>query len=268
MRFKRYFDYKERTQMEGVWKEVYNVFIDLRDWSYAHIDENGHEWFDLKLNSFLFLNLVRELYERLNQPNSRGLVKPLHEELSRSNIALKGLQEIGDKYGAIWACGIQEYERNIIFGGLYYVLRKQQAALLEQGVPEKVKEIVCSRGISHLHYFYYFEELLLATPALSAQPAQELLEKAEEECKKADELPSLFCLDLHAASAIESKIREAVNINSKTQACVNLYALQQEGYINLNQYASDDERARVLNQHQDRHIFNADDVQRGRVKSL
>ena len=54
MRFKRYFDSKERTQMEGVWKEVYNVFIDLRDWSYAHIDENGHEWFDLKLNSFLF----------------------------------------------------------------------------------------------------------------------------------------------------------------------------------------------------------------------
>ena len=30
MRFKRYFDSKERTQMEGVWKEVYNVFIDLR----------------------------------------------------------------------------------------------------------------------------------------------------------------------------------------------------------------------------------------------
>lgn len=74
-------------------------------------------------------------------------------------------------------------------------------------------------------------------------------------------------MDSHSASIIENKINEAVNIKSKTQACANLYGLQREEYINLNQYSSDAERAEVLNQHQDKHIFSEDDVQRGRSKS-
>ena len=84
---------------------------------------------------------------------------------------------------------------------------------------------------------------------------------------EADELPALFCLDSHSASVIENKIKEAVNITSKSQACANLYGLQKKGYINLNQYGSDEVRAKVLNQHQDKHTFSADDVQRGRTKS-
>ena len=78
--------------------------------------------------------------------------------------------------------------------------------------------------------------------------------------------PSLFCLDKHAISVIEQKIKEALDVPTKTKACANLYALQREGYINLDQYHSDLERAQALNQYQTTHIFCADDLQRGRAK--
>ena len=79
-------------------------------------------------------------------------------------------------------------------------------------------------------------------------------------------LPDLLCLDRHSISVIERKIKEAIEVPTKTKACANLYALQREGYINLDQYRSDEERAQALNRYQTTHIFCADDIQRGRYK--
>ena len=78
--------------------------------------------------------------------------------------------------------------------------------------------------------------------------------------------PDLLCLDRHSISVIERKIKEAIEVPTKTKACANLYALQREGYINLDQYRSDEERAHALNRYQTTHIFCADDIQRGRSK--
>ena len=78
--------------------------------------------------------------------------------------------------------------------------------------------------------------------------------------------PDLLCLDRHSISVIERKIKEAIEVPTKTKACANLYALQREGYINLDQYRSDEERAQALNRYQTTHIFCADDIQRGRSK--
>lgn len=372
MLYKKYFDPKDRTQMTGVWKDVFNVFTDLRDESYEHIDEEGQAWHDIKLNEYRFINIVRTIYEKLNTPNSRCLVKDYHHQLSRAEISKDGFrEEKGNQIIRYCNSHITEYERNIIFGGLYYVLYKQRESLLEPEVVEKVKQIACANRIPSLHYFYYFEEALAGRPTVSSNSVQtsggrsveeydQLLEictqlenyklwiedtmatqgqyfpdhvkqelhdlkkcldvcqkslpigglkpqacgativvpkgtspdtiaafvkdefptiymdwKKEQEDKdsgtlnvetETDELPPLFRLDSHSASVIENKIKEKVNIKSKTQACANLYGLQREGYINLDQYSSDEERAKVLNQHQDRHIFSDDDVQRGRSK--
>ena len=78
--------------------------------------------------------------------------------------------------------------------------------------------------------------------------------------------PSLLCLDRHSVSVIERKMNEALDVPTKTKACANLYALQREGYINLDQYRSDEERAQALNRYQTTHVFCADDLQRGRSK--
>ena len=372
MNYKEHFSAQMRTQMTDVWKEVFNLFTDLRDEKYAYVDEKGYEWHNIKLDEYRFINIVKTLYEKLNTPNSRCLVKDFHDQLSPASISKhRFCLEKDNQILCYTDSRITEYERNIIFGGLYYVLYKQQESLKEPTVVEKVKQIACKKGIPFLHYFYYFEEALLGKHTISSQPAEkpvgrsvkeydQLLEictqlenyklwiedtlttqsyylpdHAKQElhdlrkcldacqaslplgglkpqtcgetivvpkgtspktiesfikekfaeiyakCKqekenndrnklnienKTDELPPLFRLDSHSASIIENKINEAVNIKSKTQACANLYGLQREGYINLNQYSSDAERAEVLNQHQDKHIFSEDDVQRGRSK--
>lgn len=373
MRYKEHFSPQMRTQMTDVWKEVFNLFTDLRDEKYAHFDEEtGYEWHNIKLDEYRFINIVKTLYEKLNTPNSRCLVKEFHDQLSPAAISKHKFRlEQGNQILCYSDSRITEYERNIIFGGLYYVLYKQRESLKEPTVVEKVKQIVCRKGIPYLHYFYYFEEALVERPSISSQSAEKPVERSVKEydqlfeictqlenyklwiedtlstqgqyfpdqvkqelhdlkqcldvCQKSlplgglkpqvcgativvpkgtspktieifikekfaeiyakwkqekenndrnklnienktDELPPLFRLDSHSASIIENKINEAVNIKSKTQACANLYGLQREGYINLNQYSSDAERAEVLNQHQDKHIFNEDDVQRGRSK--
>ena len=373
MLYKKYFDPKDRTQMTGVWKDVFNLFTDLRDESYEHIDGEEQAWHDIKLNEYRFINIVRTIYEKLNTPNSRCLVKDYHHQLSRAEISKDGFrEEQGNQIIRYCNSHITEYERNIIFGGLYYVLYKQRESLVEPEVVEKVKQIACANRIPSLHYFYYFEAALVGRPIISSDPVQTSggrsveeydkafensckienyklwiesiletqrqylpediqqalhdLRKCLEVCQKSlplgglkpqacgetilvpkgtspdtiadfikeefptiyidwkkeqedknsgtlnvetetDELPPLFCLDSHSASVIENKIKEAVNITSKVQACANLYGLQKKGYINLNQYGSDEVRAKVLNQHQDKHTFSADDVQRGRTKS-
>ena len=78
--------------------------------------------------------------------------------------------------------------------------------------------------------------------------------------------PALLCLDKHSISVIERKIKQALEVPTKTKACANLYALQREGYINLDQYRSDEERAQALNRYQTTYVFSADDIQRGRAK--
>lgn len=373
MTYKEHFSAQMRTQMKDVWKEVFNLFTDLRDEKYAYVDEKGYEWHNIKLDEYRFINIVRTIYEKLNTPNSRCLVKNFHDQLSPAAISKNRFRlEKSNQIICYADSRITEYERNIIFGGLYYVLYKQRESLQEPTVVEKVKEIGCRKGIPHLHYFYYFEEALLGKTSISSQPMEksggrsvEEYDKLLEICtqlenyklwiedtlvtqgqyfpdhvkqelhnlkqyldvcqkslplgglkpqacgetiivpkgtspdtittfikdefpiiytdwlrkkedndnnhsnveKETEELPLLFCLDSYSRSVIENKIKEVVNINSKTQACANLYSLQRKGYINLNQYSSDEERAKVLNQHQDRHQFSADDVQRGRSKS-
>lgn len=165
MTYKEYFSPQKRTQITGVWKDVFDLFTNLRDNTSARIDEQGYEWHDIKLDIYRFINIVRTMYEKLNTPNSKCLVKEFHDQLSRAAISRDRF--CLKKGNQIICCNnshITEYERNIIFGGLYYVLYKQQASFVERGLAEKVKAVACKERIPHLHYFYYFENALSNSP--------------------------------------------------------------------------------------------------------
>lgn len=165
MRYKIHFIEQQLSQMTDVWKEVFNLFIDLRDESYAHIDESGQEWYCIKLDEFVFINIVKTIYDRLNTPNSRSLVKKEFDALSPASISRDYFQIIkGNEITKIINSHITEYERNILFGGVYYVLSKQKKSLAEPSVVEKVKQIICYKGNPSVHYFLYFEEALYGKP--------------------------------------------------------------------------------------------------------
>lgn len=182
MKYKEHFSAQMRTQMTDVWKEVFNLFTDLRDEKYAYVDEKGYEWHNIKLDEYRFINIVKTLYEKLNTPNSRCLVKDFHDQLSPASISKhRFCLEKDNQILCYTDSRITEYERNIIFGGLYYVLYKQQESLKEPNVVEKVKQIACKNGIPFLHYFYYFEEALLGKHTISSQPAEKPVGRSVKE---------------------------------------------------------------------------------------
>ena len=64
MTFQEYYTSEDRISMTGVWKELFNLFIDLRDESYPHTDNDGNEWHVVEIDKYLFINIVRTLYEK------------------------------------------------------------------------------------------------------------------------------------------------------------------------------------------------------------
>jgi hypothetical protein len=75
---------------------------------------------------------------------------------------------------------------------------------------------------------------------------------------------SLFAED-HVPSYVEQEIKLALRAaKSKAERAKAMYALQERGLINLDQYPSDEERAKQLNLHQDICQFSPDSIQRGR----
>lgn len=75
---------------------------------------------------------------------------------------------------------------------------------------------------------------------------------------------SLFAED-HVPSYVEQEIKLALRAaKSKAEKAKAMYALQERGLINLDQYPSDEERAKQLNLHQDICQFSPDSIQRGR----
>ena len=80
--------------------------------------------------------------------------------------------------------------------------------------------------------------------------------------------PSFFCISSRFS---EENIRERLaaelaQATSKIDYCRALYRLQHIGCINLNQYASDAQRAIVFNRFQDKFTLSPDDFCRARMK--
>ena len=79
--------------------------------------------------------------------------------------------------------------------------------------------------------------------------------------------PDFFCI---SARFTEQNIRERLaaelaQATSKVDYCRALYRLQHIGCINLNQYASDAQRAIVLNRYQDKYTLSASDFCKARM---
>ena len=80
--------------------------------------------------------------------------------------------------------------------------------------------------------------------------------------------PSFFCISSRFS---EENIRERLaaelaQATSKIDYCRGLYRLQYIGCININQYASDAQRAIVFNRFQDKFTLSPDDFCRARMK--
>ena len=80
--------------------------------------------------------------------------------------------------------------------------------------------------------------------------------------------PDFFCI---SSRFTEENIRERLNAElslatTKIDYCRALYRLQYIGCINLNQYASDAQRAIVFNRFQDKFTLSPDDFCRARMK--
>lgn len=173
---KEHFTTRNYAQMDGVWYDVFNHFIDLQDTCRPDFDEDGNEWFYVKFEKFRFINIVKTLYEKLNTRNSRHLVKELHEQLKPAEIRKnKFCIAKVDKLECDPDSHITEYERNIIFGALYYVLYKQQDELVEPSVVEKVKQQALYPGNPYPHYVNYFVNKLSEEPQVkeSEHPTEE-----------------------------------------------------------------------------------------------
>lgn len=164
---KEHFTPRNCAQMGDVWYDVFNHFVDLQDNSHPYIDENGNEWFYVKFDKYLFINIVKTLYEKLNTHNSRHLVKELHDQLRPSVIQKERfcIAKV-DKLQCNTDSHITEYERNIIFGALYYVLYRQQDVLVEPSVVEKVKQHALYPNNPYPHYVDYFIDKLSEEPQI------------------------------------------------------------------------------------------------------
>ena len=80
--------------------------------------------------------------------------------------------------------------------------------------------------------------------------------------------PSFFCISSRFS---EENIRERLaaelaQATSKVDYCRGLYRLHHIGCININQYASDAQRAIVFNRFQDKFTLSPDDFCRARMK--
>ena len=79
--------------------------------------------------------------------------------------------------------------------------------------------------------------------------------------------PDFFCIsDRFSEENIRERLDAELNqATSKIDFCRALYRLQHIGCINIDQYASDAQRAKVLNQYQSRYDLSPDDFCRARI---
>lgn len=100
------------------------------------------------------------------------------------------------------------------------------------------------------------------------QPAADPKQEDKVTDKPSTIPPSFFCI---SARFPEENIRERLDAEltqatSKVDYCRALYRLQHIGCININQYASDAQRAIVFNRFQDKFTLSPDDFCRARMK--
>lgn len=99
------------------------------------------------------------------------------------------------------------------------------------------------------------------------QPLTDPKTKVEETTDIAAIPPDFFCI---SARFTEENIRERLNVElslatTKIDYCRALYRLQHIGCINLNQYASDAQRAIVFNRFQDKFNLSPNDFCKARM---
>lgn len=100
------------------------------------------------------------------------------------------------------------------------------------------------------------------------QPAADPKQEDKVTDKTSSIPPGFFCI---SSRFTEENIRERLNAElslatTKIDYCRALYRLQYIGCINLNQYASDAQRAIVFNRFQDKFTLSPDDFCRARMK--
>lgn len=103
--------------------------------------------------------------------------------------------------------------------------------------------------------------------AKKEQPDCEDIEPMEEEQNTSNIPPDFFCV---SARFTEQNIRERLaaelaQATTKIEYCRALYRLQHIGCININQYASDAQRAIVFNQYQTKYKLSPSDFCKARM---
>ena len=99
---------------------------------------------------------------------------------------------------------------------------------------------------------------------------QETTKKTEPICEDIEPVsmpPKFFCV---SEKFPEQNIRDRLAADlkqstTKIEYCRALYRLQHMGCINIDQYTSDEKRAKVLNEYQSRFNLSADDFYRARL---
>lgn len=104
--------------------------------------------------------------------------------------------------------------------------------------------------------------------ASKAQPVYEDVEPVQEETPSSIP-PDFFCISQRFT---EQNIRERLAAElaqaaTKIDYCRALYRLQHIGCINLNQYASDAQRAIVFNRYQNKYTLSASDFCKARMNN-
>ena len=108
-----------------------------------------------------------------------------------------------------------------------------------------------------------------STPRQNAerpQPEPEEIVPEKDERQSSSIPPTFFCISQRFT---EKNIRERLSAelkqaSTKIDYCRALYRLQNIGCINLNQYASDAQRAKVFNSFQERFTLSASDFSKAR----
>ena len=88
-----------------------------------------------------------------------------------------------------------------------------------------------------------------------------------EPCEPASDPPKFFCVsEKFPEQNIRDRLAAALNQSvTKREFCRSLYQLQHMGCINIDQYASDEQRAKVLNEYQSTYKLTASDFCKARA---
>lgn len=158
MKVENYFKPSNVTEtLQGnVWAALSIAYDDLTATILENVDECGKQWHKIKVRKFVFLNIVRYLS---NNCNIHTLSITYNQELKVNNESdHSGYYECPENRPSFSYQPKNFYERDFLWGGLYFVLAKQQS---DETLLERVRKTVnYATGNNTRHYFEKWEAAL------------------------------------------------------------------------------------------------------------